>query len=139
MRFFLLLLVMVASPAWAEIVVPVKTIRANSVLMAEDLATKPGTLSGVITEPGQAIGMETRVVLYAGRPIRLEDISEPAVVRRNQIVSLIFKTNGLSISTAGRALDRGAVGDVVRVMNLSSRTTLFGLVLADGRIDVSEM
>jgi flagellar basal body P-ring formation protein FlgA len=36
----------------------------------------------------------------------------------------------------GRALGRAGIGDVVRVMNLGSRQTVSGLVLADGSIVV---
>ena len=76
-------------------------------------------------------------MLYAGRPILPEHLMEPARVQRNEIVPLVFRQSGLSIATSGRVLDRGAIGDTVRVMNLSSRTTLFGTVLADGSVDVT--
>ncbi|MEM9126779.1 MAG: flagella basal body P-ring formation protein FlgA, partial [Pseudomonadota bacterium] len=42
----------------------------------------------------------------------------------------------LSITTEGRALGRGAAGDRIRVMNLSSRTTVTGLIRPDGQIEV---
>ena len=56
----------------------------------------------------------------------------PAIITRNQVVVVQFKGNGLHITTDGRALERGAVGDRVRIMNLSSRATLFGQVQQDG-------
>ena len=42
----------------------------------------------------------------------------------------------LRIVTEGRALDRAAVGQPVRVMNLASRQTVSGTVAEDGSIEV---
>jgi len=137
MRLILaLLLSVIAAASSAETIVATKTIRANTILTTQDVAINRN-LSGGLRDPADVVGMETKVVLYVGRPIRAEDIGPPALVNRNQIVPLVFRSSGLSISTAGRALDRGAVGDMIRVMNMSSRSTLFGTVLPDGSIDVS--
>lgn len=138
MRLMLILLMVTyAGLTRAETVVARQTMRAGTILTEQDMVVKPGHVAGALQDTTAAVGMETRVVLYAGRPIRENDITPPAVIRRNQAVELIFHQGGLQISTGGRALDRGAVGDSVRVMNTTSRKTLFGRVLADGRVDVS--
>jgi flagella basal body P-ring formation protein FlgA len=125
-------------PALADTVVAARTIRPQSLVTAQDLVIKPGTLPGTVSDPAQIIGMEARVALYAGRPVRIGDVGPPAVIDRNQIVSLIFIQNGLRISAEGRALDRAGVGEIVRVMNISSRNTISGFVTADGRVMVSQ-
>ncbi len=138
MRWILIILpFLYCATAQAEVLVAAKTIRANSVLSADDVAISPQSSQLGLTDPQDAIGMETRVVLYAGRPIRAEDLQSPALVNRNQIVPLVFQQGGLTITTMGRALDRGASGDIIRVMNMQSKSTLFGTVGQDGRITVS--
>jgi flagella basal body P-ring formation protein FlgA len=127
----------IATPATADMVVAAHTIRAQTLLSATDLAIQPGQMAGTVTNPNVLIGQEARVAIYAGRPIRLSDVGPPAIVERNQVVSLLFAQGVLSIATEGRALDRAGVGELVRVMNMSSRTTISGLVLPDGRIKVS--
>lgn len=136
-KFITILFLGFTSSAQADAVVALKTIRANTILTAQDVGVNPNLVSKGITNPLDVIGMETRVVLYAGRPIEQDHVGPPAIVKRNQIVPLVFRSSGLSISTSGRALDRGAAGDSVRVMNLSSKTTLFGIVMPNGSIDVS--
>lgn len=138
MRWLLIIaLSLIGGLTRADTIVPVKTIRANTILTEAHITINP-SLSGVgMRELANVIGMETRVVLYAGRPILPDYLMEPARVQRNEIVPLVFRQSGLAISTSGRVLDRGAVGDSVRVMNLSSRVTLFGIVLPDGSVDVS--
>lgn len=134
MRWLCVMAMGVAMPAFADMVVPSRTIRAYSIIEPGDLTLRNGNAPGSVTEMAQIIGQEARVVLYPGRPIRPDDVGPPAIVSRNQVVRLAFAAKGLRIATDGRALERGAVGDVVRIMNLSSRATLFGQVQPDGSI-----
>ena len=135
MRFFLILL-LTAQSCWADIVVAKRTIRPNTIIGAGDLTVILGNRSDAFSRMENVVGQEARVALYAGRPILLESIGPPAIVARNEIVVLRYAQHGLVITTDGRALERGAVGDRVRIMNLSSRATLFGFVQADGTVSV---
>ncbi len=128
--------ILCASPALADILVPTRTIRSHTIISPLDLTVKTGDLAGALRFVDQAVGLETRVVLYAGRPIRPRDLGAPALIERNQIVVLVYQRGGLRISTDARSLARGGVGDVVRVMNLNSRTTISGRVAADGSVIV---
>jgi len=121
----------------AETLVAARNLPAHSVLAAGDLARGADPVPGALRDPAQAIGLETRVAIYAGRPVFGADLTKPAVVERNQIVPLTYFHAGIAISTDGRALDRGSVGDRVRVMNLASRSTVVGRVGADGSISVA--
>ncbi len=136
-RLALITALLLAHPALADSIVAARTIRAQTILTGVDLAIKANDISGGVTAD-QLIGMEARVSLYAGRPIQLTDVGPPAVVERNQIVPLVYEMNGLRISAEGRSLERAGPGEYVRVMNMSSRATIMGRVLPDGRIRVSQ-
>lgn len=130
-------LVLAAGPLAAETLVPTRTLRANQVIQPEDLATGgPAAPGAMVTDPVEAVGMEARVTLYAGRPIPLASLAPPALVERNQIVTLLFRHGGLDIRAEGRALGRGAADEPVRVMNLASRTTVTGRVTGPGLVSV---
>jgi flagella basal body P-ring formation protein FlgA len=128
---------LLATPSVSDTVFATRTIRAHAIIGPNDLTLKDVAVSGGISEPDQVIGMEARVALYAGRPIRLGDIAPPAMIERNQIIPLIFTKAGITISTDGRALSRGGIGDRVRVMNMASRNTVIGVVQPDGSVNVS--
>lgn len=134
---FALLLALLPAVAEADSLVATRTIRAQSLLGPADIALSPDSFPGALADPEAAIGREARVALYAGRPIRADDIGPPAIVDRNQRVSLAYAGNGLAITADGRALGRGGIGDEIPVMNLSSRTTVSGRIGPDGvvRID----
>ena len=125
-----------SAPCFADTVISTRTIRPNQIITERDVTFAAGDLSTGFSRLSDVIGQEARVALYAGRPVLVGDIGPPAVIARNQIVPLRYNANGINIGTEGRALERGAVGDRIRVMNLGSRATLFGQVLSDGTIEV---
>ena len=131
-----LIAVLTAGAVQAEILVPVRTIRAKEILAPEDFALKNVQMHGVLSDPADVIGQEARVALYPGRPVRPGDVGPPAIVERNDLVSLVYNQGGLRIATEGRALGRGAAGEMLRVMNMTSRTTVFGKVRPDGSVEV---
>ena len=131
-----ILLLALAAPVSAESLVATRTIRAKSLVAAEDLALVSAELPGALSDPGLAVGLEARVAIYAGKPVRPGDLGPPTLVDRNQLVTLIFLSGGLAISTEGRALARGSEGDDIRVMNLGSRNTVTGRIGPDGAVYV---
>ncbi|UWQ91330.1 flagellar basal body P-ring formation chaperone FlgA [Aliisedimentitalea scapharcae] len=130
------LLTAMALPAWADILVPVRTIRAKEIIAPEDLMIKRVDLAGALSNPANVVGLEARVALYPGRPLRPGDIGPPAIVERNDLVTLVFVQGGLKIVTEGRSLGRGSVGETLRVMNMQSRSTVFGKIRTDGTVEV---
>ncbi len=120
-----------------DAVVPTRTIRAQTILTADMVSVDRGIEGHDVTNPKHVLGMEARVVLYAGRAIRADDLIQPALIHRNQLVPVIFDQHGLQITTMGRALDRGAIGEMIRVMNIESRNSVFGLVQSNGTVSVT--
>lgn len=129
---WLIALLFAATPALADTVVANGTIRSMSVIGPADVRLVAGDTPGAILDLAAAIGMEARVNLYPGRPIRPGDLREPAVINRNEIITLQYDANGLLIVTEGRALDRAGIGERLRVLNLSSRTTVTATVQGAG-------
>jgi flagella basal body P-ring formation protein FlgA len=130
------LLLLLATPALAESVVATRTLRPNTVIGPEDLTVVDAVLPGALSDPALALGLETRVAIYAGRPVQQADLGSPTLVQRNQVVSLVYLAGSLAISAEGRALSRGSEGETVRVINLASRTTVSGRIGPDGAVYV---
>jgi flagella basal body P-ring formation protein FlgA len=121
-----------AAAAWAEVLpVALRAIPARAVIAAGDVGPEAGTAAAEAL-----IGQEALRLIPRGQQIRPEDVGPRTLVERNQLVALIFSHGGLRIETAGRALDRGAAGALVRVMNLGSRQTVTGRVTPEGAVAV---
>lgn len=113
-----------------EVVIAATTVPAGVVLEPAHIAVVSGEPApGVLSERSAALGMETRVALYQGRPIRAADLGPRTLVARNALVSLVFRRGALTIRTDGRALEPGAKGDRIRIMNLDSRRTVTATVI----------
>lgn len=123
-------------PASAETVVATRTIPAQTVLGPDDVGIVAGTVPGTARNRAEVVGLETRVVLYSGRPVRRADLGPPAIVDRNQEVMLVYAAGPLTIVTTGRALGRGGLGDRIKVMNLASRAVVAGIVAGDATVRV---
>ena len=131
-----IILTLLPCTLFAESLTVTRVIRPDTIIEPQDLAILTKSYPGVIGVEENIVGLEARNTLYPGRPIRMQDVGPIALVKRNQMVKLIFRQGGLVISTEGRALQRGAEGDHVRVMNMSSRTTVSGQVSRSGSVVV---
>jgi flagellar basal body P-ring formation protein FlgA len=137
MRWIAVLLMMPGT-ALAESLIATRMILPMTVISAEDMTLVDAEIPGALNDPFAVIGLEARVTIYPGRPIHATDIGHPTLIDRNQIVPLRYATGGLAIVTEGRALARGAQGDVIRVMNMASRSTVSGRIMADGSVIVGD-
>lgn len=129
-------LIALAAPLWADTVIAAGTIRGQSLIMPSDITLVPGATPGALADPADAIGMEAAVNLYAGRPIRPGDLRPPAIIERNSLVTIRYAHGGLMIIADGRSMDRASAGEALRVMNLSSRTTVTATAAGPGLVTV---
>jgi flagella basal body P-ring formation protein FlgA len=134
-----LLLILAPCPVWADSLVATRVIRAQTVIVAEDIALVAADLPGALGDPAAAVGQEARVSIYPGHAVRAADLGRAATVQRNQIVPLAYRTGALEIVTEGRALGRGGPGDVIEVLNLASRSRVTGVIGPDGTVLVGQI
>lgn len=136
MRRLAFILVLLAGPAISQSVVALSGIRAQTVITADMVALSEGDTLGAYSTLESVIGLETRLNIYPGRVILMDALGAPAILERNQNVVMRFHRGALVIYSEGRVLDRAGVGERVRVMNMDSKTVIFGRVGADGIIEV---
>ncbi len=105
--------------ALAEDLVVSRNIRAGSIITASDIITPDDHLA--LRRAVDIIGMETTRSLYQGQKINEAELRAPTLISRNAIVQMEYAKGQMTISTEGRALDKGGLGDRVRVMNLASK------------------
>ncbi len=134
-----LILALLPGAAMADSLVAARTLPVGTVIVAGDVMAVEAAIPGALASSEGALGQETRVVIYAGRPLRAGDLGPPILVARNALVALRYHAGGLSIRAEGRALAAGAAGEAIRVMNLASRTTVTGIVGPDGTVLVGDL
>jgi flagella basal body P-ring formation protein FlgA len=122
--------------------VPIATTRlpAGAVLRAGDIhmARIRAALArdDVAREPGQAIGMALRHSISAGQPLPVADLVRPSIVEKGSAVQMLLNSVGLTVAAQGQALEPGAMGERIRVLNPVSRAVLEAEVTGPGQVRV---
>lgn len=91
----------------------------------------------IVLSEDELIGMTPRRIILAGEPIRDNEIQAPQIVERGELVTMVFDRGGLSLTAQGKALQSGAKGDVIRVVNASSSKTLQATITGQKEVAVS--
>ncbi len=92
--------------------------------------------TSAVSAISDAVGKELRVQLPSGAPLPQSDLEAPTLVRREMRVLMLGDRPGLSLTAEGRALDSGALGEHVKVMNPLSKAVVDAVVIAEGRVRV---
>ena len=82
------------------------------------------------------VGQEIKRRVYAGRDLTARDIGPRSAVKANTDVGVLWKDGALSLELQGRALESGALGDEVRVLNPATSRTIRGIVVGDATVEV---
>jgi flagella basal body P-ring formation protein FlgA len=82
-------------------------------------------------------GRIARNNLQAGAVLRDTDLARQDLVEKNGVVTVVYESPGIALSMRGKALESGALGDVVQVQNTHSKRTLQGTVTAPGVVSVT--
>lgn len=89
-----------------------------------------------VVDPESLLGMSPRRPIRAQDIIRSTDLQTPVLVTKNSLVTIRLETDRLQLSVQGRALEEGAEGDVVRVMNTGSNNVVSAVVVDTGAVVV---
>jgi flagella basal body P-ring formation protein FlgA len=73
----------------------------------------------------------------AGQPLRRGDLMKPEMVHRDDNITLVFEVPGILLTTRGKALESGAEGDVINVLNIQSKRTVQGIVSGQNRVTIT--
>jgi flagellar basal body P-ring formation protein FlgA len=123
--------------------VPVATTRlpAGSVLRAEDVhmaRVHVAVLRGeMIRRPGDAVGMQTKRQLAAGQPLAVAELMRPAMVAKGATVLMLLDSPGIALTAQGQAMETGAIGERIRVLNPVSRAVVEVEVIGPDRVRVA--
>lgn len=126
--------------AMIDMLVLARRVPPGTLLDPADLATAHVRLATthvpVVELPEQARGMALRRPLVPGQPIPLADLVRPPAVTRGALVTMQLDGQGISLSAQAQAMDDGAVGERIRVLNPTSRAVLAALIDAPGHVHV---
>jgi flagella basal body P-ring formation protein FlgA len=124
-----------------ETVVPIRDIAQGQIIKVSDVAIdhrpKSSFTPTTLTTIEQAQGLSTKHALRAGQVIRQADVAKPELVGRGETVTIVFQVPGILLTILGKAVEPGALGDVISVVNAQSKHTIQATVIGPGRVSVN--
>lgn len=113
----------------------------GAVVQSTDLTSRtlPGNQVYVSTvqTPAQVIGLQTTRSLPAGTPLSKLHLRVPPLVNRGSVIEFIIQRGVVSLKGSAQALEDGAEGQQIRLLNPQTRATLVGTVQANGQVLVN--
>lgn len=86
------------------------------------------------TDPAQLVGKELTRTVGQGQALRLNNVTEPKVIRRGDAVLIEASSGAVMVASSGIALSDGKVGQQIRIRNESSKREVRVEVLGPGRV-----
>ncbi len=122
-----------------DFLVAARPIRPGQIVGPDDIALRHGDLAAqpatALTDPSRAIGAHVRIAVAEGNTLRADMLRLPPAVRAGQSVRVIGSGPGFTVSNEGRALNRAAEGEAVRV-RLNNGQVVDGTARSDGTVEV---
>ncbi|MCD8497239.1 MAG: flagellar basal body P-ring formation chaperone FlgA [Alphaproteobacteria bacterium] len=92
--------------------------------------------SKMILDTQNIIGMTPRRTIVAGTPLSDDQLAAPQIIERGKSVIMVYRSGPLVLTAQGKALDNGAKGDVVRVVNVSTNRSLEAIATGEGEVEI---
>jgi flagella basal body P-ring formation protein FlgA len=128
--------------AMTEVLTMARPLERGAILKESDILVDRRPRAEVsrdaVTDRSQAVGLALRNPMQAGRILRTAELVKPDAVQRNEVVMLVYEVPGVTLTVRGKALEGGAEGDTISVLNEQSKRTLQGTIVGPGRVAISQ-
>jgi flagella basal body P-ring formation protein FlgA len=107
----------------------------GEIVRAEDLAWSKTLVAGsdAPRNADAVIGMAARRPLREGSAVSLRDVSPAQVIKKDDIVSVIFNVDGISLTLQAKALESAVTGQAFTVMNPGSKKIIEAVASGPGQ------
>ncbi len=92
---------------------------------------------GAITDEEHIVGKAAKYAIPMNKAFTVKILESPEVIKRGQFVDIIYETNAVKMVLKGKAKEGGAIGQSIRVMNLSSKKYISATVVDGGTVSVN--
>ncbi len=124
---------------FGTVVSTTKRLNRNEIISSDDITARRQDISmldaGLINDPEQAVGQKLKLSLPAGAILYAQALDAPPLVYRGERVTIMAKSQAIQITAPGEARNSGALGEMVRVKNLTSRREIQARVLGAGVVE----
>ena len=126
--------------AYVEVLVAKKDLLRGKIITSSDVELEKRALSlmksSPITDPDEVVGNLARSTIHAGQVITSRYLQPRKLVRRGKLVPVEMRAGTLLVKGHALAKMDGHAGDMITLLNPSSKREFMGVVRADGVVVV---
>ena len=112
--------------------------KKNDLLRPESVTTKETLFNekkpGYPSRLDDIVGRTLKKDVAAGTVITYSMLDDPVVIQKGEIVNIVAENKKLMVQAKGKAMEKGRVGESIRVKNTLSEKEIFGKVVDDNTI-----
>lgn len=116
-----------------EIYVPSKNILKGEIISPEALKVLTVRMNRVkpnfLIEKEQLVNKEAKKVLKEGKIVLDREVGSKVLIKKGDIVTVVYKTNMMQITAKVEALGGGSKGDKIEMLNPKSKKVLYGEII----------
>jgi len=116
---------------------PGEVIRADDIEWTSARTDRLGR--DVIVDAQDLVGKSPRRPMRPGDPLMGSELRAPVMVAKNSLITIRLETPRLSLTAQGRALEPGAAGDAIRVVNTKSNKIINATVIDSSTVSVESV
>lgn len=123
-----------------KVLVAARTLQRGSILVDADIKLAVHDIAelsyGYFGDKRIGAGMKVKRRAIAGAVLTPFMLKKPQVVSRGQRVTIMAQSGRMEVRMMGKALDNGAIGDRIKVMNIKSRQKLEGIITSSAEVKI---
>ncbi len=124
-----------------EVWLPLKDIAKDEIIKSEDLVNVKMRANRLrddsITDLNDLLGKQALRTIRADKPIVKKDIREKVLIKKGDEVTAIYTYKGLQITSKMEALEDGAKGQRIKLLNTKSHKEISGRVLDNKTVEIA--
>ncbi len=123
----------------ANIVKLSRSLRRGEVITHDDLvlvSSPDHRLVGYFEKLDDVIGRKTNRSLSVNQAVRNRHLEIDWLVEKDQIVTIETQIGGVTVAGSGLALDNAQMGDLLKVLNQSSKVVVEGRVVSEKKVKI---
>lgn len=121
----------------------VNSMNAGAILTADDVEMRPVPVrvadTGSFPSLDQVIGKQLRRPARIGKMLQPGDLTEPVLIARSDVVTLVYRSGPLTLTVKGKALASAAKGERISVLNMMSNKVISGIAADQGTVEIASL
>ncbi len=118
-----------------EVLAYARSINTGEIIQPSDLMWSKSAVPGLDTprDADSMIGMSARRPLREGAAVAQHDVTPPQVVKKDEMISLVYSSGGVTLTLQGKAMENAVAGQVIGVMNPESKKVVQAVAVGPGQ------